>query len=206
MVQPELSIERSKQVIVEGEDDVRVLNALSRYLSVSDVQVVSCGGYDNLSNFLRILRVLPDFARLQSLAVVVDADQDAEGRRRGVSDRLASAGLPRPVRPLEPISEAGLTVTYLVVPHDAEGTMMEDVCLNSVSDDPAMGCVDQYFDCVSRADTPGPRQMWMSKARSHAFLASRDRPDLRLGEAAERGVWRFDSEEFRPLIDLLRML
>lgn len=206
MAQLDLNIEVPKQVIVEGEDDVRVLNALRQHLDISDIQIVSCGGYNNLSNFLRTLRALPDFARLQSLAVVVDADQDADGRRRGVSDRLASAGLPRPGRPLEPISETGLTVAYLVVPHDAPGTMMEDVCLNSVSDDPAVECVGQFMDCVNQAPIPGPNPRWIPKARAHAFLASRERPDLRLGEAAERGIWRFDSEAFRPLIDLLRML
>ncbi len=84
--------------------------------------------------------------------------------------------------------------------------MMEDVCLNSVADDPVMECVEQYFACVGQTNIQGPRQVWRSKARVHAFLASRDRPDLRLGEAAERGIWRFDSEAFRPLIDLLRML
>ena len=195
-----------KQVVVEGEEDVRVLDALRRHLDISDIQIVSCGGYDNLSNFLRTLRALPDFGRLRSLAVVVDADRNAEGRRQGVSDRLASAGLPRPKEPLEPVLESGLTVAYLVVPHDAPGTMMEDVCLNSVADDPVMECVERYFVCVDQADTGGPRDVWMSKARVHAFLASRDRPDLRLGEAADNGIWNFESDAFRPLVDLLRAL
>ena len=203
---PDFNIERPKQVIVEGVDDVRVIEALCNHLRIGDVQFVPCGGYDSLRQFLRTFSVDPDFRQVRSLAVVVDADENPPGRRQGVADALASAGLPRPDQPLESVSESELTVAYLVVPHDPPGTMMEDVCLNSVSDDPAMGCVDQYLECVSRADTPGPRQVWMSKARAHAFLASRDRPDLRLGEAAERGIWRFESEAFRPLINLLRML
>ena len=79
MAQFDLNIERLKQIIVEGEDDVRVLNALRQHLGISDIQIVSCGGYNNLTNFLRTLRALPEFARLQSLAVVVDADRDADG-------------------------------------------------------------------------------------------------------------------------------
>ena len=203
---PDFNIERPKQVIVEGVDDVRVMEALCNHLGIRDVQFAPCGGYHSLRQFLRTFSANPEFRQVRSLAVVVDADENPTGRRQGVADALASAGLPRPTRPLEPVSEAGLAVTYLVVPHNAEGAMMEDVCLNSVVDDPAMDCVDQYLECVNQANTPGPRQVWISKARAHAFLASRDRPDLRLGEAAERGVWRFDSEAFRPLIDLLRML
>ena len=202
----EFNIERPKQVIVEGVDDVRVMEALCEHLGVDDVQLVPCGGYNSLRQFLRVFRADPDFRQVRSLAVVVDADDNLEGRRQGVTDALASVGLPKPQRPLEPVSDSMLTAAYLVVPHDAPGTMMEDVCLNSVAGDPAMECVEQYLECVNRANMPGPRQVWVSKARAHAFLASRDRPDLRLGEAAERGLWRFESEAFRPLIDLLRLL
>ncbi len=102
-------------------------------------------------------------------------------------------------------SAGELSVAYLIVPHDGQGTMMEDVCLESVRTDPAMECVNNYFECVSQANIPGPRN-WSSKARAHAFLASRERPDLRLGEAAESGVWDFDSEAFSPMKDLLGML
>ena len=203
---PEFNIERPKQVIVEGVDDVRVMEALCDHLHIDDIQMVPCGGYDALRQFLRTFSADPDFRRVRSLAVVVDADENPPGRRQGVADALASAGLPRPDQPLESVSESELTVAYLVVPHDPPGTMMEDVCLNSVSDDPAMECVGQFMDCVNQASIPGPNPRWVSKARVHAFLASRDRPDLRLGEAAERGIWRFESEAFRPLIDLLRML
>ena len=187
-------------------DDVRVMGALCEHLGIVDMQFAPCGGYNSLRQFLRAFRADPAFRRVQSLAVVVDADANPDGRRQGVADALTSAGLPNPGQPLAPVSESRLTVAYLVVPHESPGTMLEDVCLNSVSDDPAMECVGQFMDCVNQASIPGPNPRWVSKARVHAFLASRDRPDLRLGEAAERGIWRFESEAFRPLIDLLRML
>ena len=69
-----------------------------------------------------------------------------------------------------------------------------------------MECIDRYFECIEESDTTGPRQVWQSKARLHAFLASRDRPDLRIGEAADRGIWQLDSEAFTPLKDLLQLL
>ena len=97
-------------------------------------------------------------------------------------------------------------MAYLVVPHDRESGVIEDVCLDSVSEDPAMVCIDRYFECIEESDTPGPRQVWMSKARTHAFLASRERPNLRIGEAADRGIWQFEHAAFNPLKDLLRLL
>ena len=202
----DFNIECPKQVVVEGVDDVRVMEALCKHFGIDDVQLVPCGGYNSLRQFLRTFSADPDFRRVRSLAVIVDADDNPVGRHQGVADALANVGLPRPGEPLEPVSESGLTVAYLVVPHDVPGTMMEDVCLNSVADDPVMECVERYFECVDQADAEGPRDVWMSKARVHAFLASRDRPDLRLGEAADNGIWNFESDAFRPLVDLLRAL
>ena len=69
-----------------------------------------------------------------------------------------------------------------------------------------MECVDRYFECLSQTEIEGPKKVWMSKARLHAFLASRDRPGLRLGEAAESGIWPLETDAFRPLLELIRML
>ncbi len=83
--------------------------------------------------------------------------------------------------------------------------MIEDVCLDSVKSDPAVDCVDRYFECL-RETNRVPKDSWLAKARLHAYLASRERPDLRLGEAAEKGIWDFEADVFRPLKDLLELL
>ncbi len=202
----EFKIVHEKLVFVEGVDDVRILDELCKHLGIADVQVNQCGGYQNLARVVETYMALPDFDRVKSLAVIVDADQNIQGRRQSVADTLAQVGLPRPNRPLEPVSESGLTVAYLVVPHDGDGTMMEDVCLSSVADDPAMACVDRYFECLDETGAEAPNPVWAAKARVHAFLASRSRPDLRLGEAAQRGVWNFGDAAFSALTQLVRML
>ena len=84
--------------------------------------------------------------------------------------------------------------------------MIEDVCLESVKADPAIDCVDGYFECIRQTNVPGPKEVRMAKARLHAFLASREEPHLRLGEAADKGIWDFEADAFRPLKDLLELL
>ena len=69
-----------------------------------------------------------------------------------------------------------------------------------------MARVDRYFECLGQTGIEEPKEVWMSKVRLHAFLASRERPGLRLGEAAEGGIWPFDTDAFRPLLELVRML
>ncbi len=199
-------IEQPKQLFVEGNDDARVFASLSRYLGIQDVQIWQCGGYEKIRGVLRTVTGLDDFDLVNSLAIVADANSSRSSRIQSIQSALSNAGLPSPTGPLEIASDGRLSVTYLVVPHNRDTGMIEDVCLDSVSDDPAMDCIDRYFECISEVNTPGPRQVWSSKARLHAYLASRDRPDLRIGEAAERGVWRFEDAAFDPLKDLLRML
>ena len=82
--------------------------------------------------------------------------------------------------------------------------MIEDVCLDSAKTDPAMECVDRYFECISQANIQGPKEVWMSKART--LFLHQGNPDLRLGEAAESGLWTFETDAFRPLKDLLKIL
>ena len=200
------TIKQPKQVIVEGNDEIRVFESLSKHLNIHDLEVRHYGGSPKLRQFLKTFRSSSEFDLVRSLAIVADANSNRNGREQRIQGALSNAGLPVPPRPLESVSNGDLKVAYLVVPHNVEGTMIEDVCLDSVKTDPVMECIDRYFECISQTNTQGPREVWMSKARVHAFLASRDRPDLRLGEAAEKGLWTFDTDAFLPLKDLMSIL
>lgn len=79
--------------------------------------------------------------------------------------------------------------------------MLETLCLASVSSDPAMACVDSYFECLEHASI---RPSNRDKARIHAWLASREKPDTRVGEAAAAGYWNFADAAFARLWQFLR--
>ena len=201
-----LRIQQPKRVLVEGDDEVRLFGALAKHLGISDLQINQYGGSPKLRSYLKAFQLLDGVENIKSLAVVADADSDrnrAEDRIRGA---LSAADLPSPSEPLEVLSQDSLCVCYLVVPHEAESGMIEDVCLDSVESDPAIDCVDGYFECIRQTNVPGPKEVRMAKARLHAFLASREEPHLRLGEAADKGIWDFEADAFRPLKDLLALL
>ncbi len=202
----ELRIERPKQVLVEGNDEVRLFGALVRHLGISDIQVSQYKSKYNLRAFLRTFTALSGFASVKSLAVVADVNSNRNGAEDRIRGALSAVGLPIPRRPLEVLTQDKVRVCYLVVPHEAESGMIEDVCLESVESDPAIDCVDGYFECIEQTNVDGPREVWLAKARLHAFLASRERPDLRLGEAADAGIWDFEADSFRPLKTLLELL
>lgn len=78
-------------------------------------------------------------------------------------------------------------------------------------------CVESYFDCLSNVE-PSIASNHLAKARLHSYLAIgpirttqdgnivRRRPALRLGEAAEAGVWDWSSLVFEKIADFLRNL
>jgi hypothetical protein len=58
-----------------------------------------------------------------------------------------------------------------------------------------MPCVDAYFDCLRSRGVSPPDDL--SKARVQAFLASRPKPSVHLGIAAQKGYWPLDAGAFR---------
>ena len=196
----------TKLLLVEGVDEVRLFGALAKNIGLDDVRIRDYGGRDRLRAVLRTV-VEVESPNLQSLGIVMDADDSAASAGDRVRGALSAASLPVPAAPLRSAAAGGSPKTcYLILPPDGETGALEDVCLASVAEDPAMGCVDGYFDCVERTPSGGPRARWAAKAKVHAFLSSRERPDLRLGEAAERGVLRFSDPAFDSLKAVLRMM
>ena len=200
-----VSIVESKQVFVEGIEEVRVFNSLVIHLQLSGIQIQPYSGKDRLRQFLKILTSQDDFDIIRSLAVVADADFDIGAARDRVHGALQDARLPVPTAPLAKKSQGELSVSYLLLPHEGEG-MLEDVCLESVKANPVMNCVEQFMQCVRDERTDWPKQNMEAKARVHAYLSSLDPPDLRLGEAAAGGHWNFDDSAFNPLKQLLQEL
>ena len=81
--------------------------------------------------------------------------------------------------------------------------MMEDLCMQSVSDRPEFPCVDEYFRCVSERSG---RQSFSSKAKVRAWMASHPDYESYVGKAAEKGYWPWDNPAFDPLKRFLRAL
>ena len=199
------SIEKPKLLLVEGIDEVRLFGALAKDIGSEDVQIRPYQGKGNIRRFLRVLPQVPGYSDLESIAVTRDADKNGDKAAKKVRDALGAAGLPVPDSPLESANDGRIEVRYLIIPPNSKTGALEDVCLASVDEDPAMVCVESYFGCIEQSELDGPREKWMSKAKVHAFLSSREDPALRLGEAAERGLWSFDAPAFDPLKSVLRM-
>ena len=191
-------------LLVEGIDDLRFVGAFLRRLGKSNVQSVNVGGTPGFRPFLsEILTRDPNFHRLRSLGIVRDADESAASAFQSIRDTLSTSNLPAPLQPWVVALDNGLTVSVAILPDGAAPGNLEDLRLRSIEGSDELECVDQYMTCIAGS---GPPHRQLSKARLHTYLAAGQDPGLRLGEAADAGVWDWGSSAFGPLADFLRAL
>ncbi len=168
-----LEIIASKILLVEGQDEINLFTELLSDLELEHtIQVIQVGGKDKFPGSLKTLRILPDFHIVKSIGLVRDADNDPVGAFQSVCNCLRNVELPVPTAPLKP-KTGPPQITIMIVPDIDTKGMIENVCLNSVSNDSAMPCIDQYFQCLQSYGRELAENN-VPKARVRAFLASRE--------------------------------
>lgn len=198
-----IKIKENKILVVEGKEEEMFFSALGDHLNLRGIQILPIGGKTKLRDNLKLIKVPANFASVVSLGIVRDADDDAERAFQSVQDALREAGLPFPSQMMRP-TDTNPQVTVMILPDGIKPGMLEDLCLASIATDPVTSCIDQYFQCVESQAGYLPKDM--SKAKIHAFLASRPDPDKRLGEAAQSGYFPWDHQALNQIKDFLRIL
>jgi hypothetical protein len=194
----------SKLLIVEGYDPFEFFLAFIRYLGLSNqVEIRNFGGIAELPPYLRTLTATPGFDRVTSLGIVRDAEIDALTAFASVRESLAQANLTAPHAPNE-VADGTPSVSVFILPDNANPGSLESLCLQSVSDDPALPCIEEYFACIQNQGLPLPANM--AKAKVQAFLSSRQTHVIWLGMASHRNHWPWDSPVFDSTKGFLRAL
>jgi hypothetical protein len=235
------AITQPKVLLVEGKDERYLFTRLITDLALTNIEVRDIGGKTKFRDRLEALMKISGHENITSVGILRDADTNPDGAFQSVCDALQKAGLPRPIAPLQPVGDAP-QVTIMILPGGESPGMLEDVCLESVVDDPAMPCVDEFFQCLGEQIKALPRNLakarvraflasreWLeashfehlqkqmdehladlpqapSTAKIHTFLASKYKPNLDLGVAAQAGYWPFDHPAFAQVKQFLKML
>jgi len=185
-----------KVLLVEGNDAFQFFKALLRYLNLlSDIEIRNFGGVNDL-DFLETLKITDGFDNVISLAIIRDAESNAASAFSSVCGVLRQTDFDTPLKPM--ISTGGSPkISVFILPDCIKNGALENLCLQLVVNDPAMPCVDQFFTCIQNNGLPLPGNM--QKANLHAFLSSRQRPNLLLGQAAHKGYWPWTHAALDPL-------
>jgi len=202
------TFEKPYLLIVEGKDDVNFFEAYLGYLSslencqgVNDkFDIYSIGGKNNLPSILKTISKTPGFNNIKALAIILDADSNPKARFQSITNALKKANLPSPRKIMEASGKKPKVMIFLLPDSNRAGSL-EDLCLESIKNDPALSCIDKYFECLS--DKKIKISANCSKAKCLAFLASR--PDLpnNVGIAAKQKIWPFASPAFQNIKNFL---
>lgn len=196
-------IRQKKVLSVEGKDEVNFFDALLKYIGITDFEIRHVGGKENFKNKLPALVKMTGFSDVQVLAVIRDADADASKAFQSIRNILKKEGL-NPPSQINQFSNGKLKIGIFIMPGNSDTGMLENLCLKTVENHPAMECVKVFIDCVSKLEkTPHN----MPKAKAQAFLAAMPKIANCVGIGAQKGYWNFDSNEIadlRSFIDNLR--
>jgi hypothetical protein len=193
-----------KFVFSEGKDDLAVIRGVAKSINLENLRIEETEGRNNLGRVLKAFRARPEFTRneISAIGVIRDADDDGNAAFQSVRDALISNGFKAPDQN-GGFAPGNIKAGVLIIgPNNGKG-MVEDLCLNSVSDRPEFGCVDDYFRCIAQKSS---KQTFSSKARVRVWMASQVDYDLRVGKAAEEGYWPWGSPAFDSMKEFLRQL
>lgn len=193
----------SKKVLaVEGLDEKNFFDKLLRYLGISDFQIEDVGGKEKFPRRFPALLKTPGFFTADEspfvthLAIVRDKDEDEAFK--SIARIVAGAGLEPPTNQ-STFSGASPKVGIFIMPgKTVKGTMLEDLCLKTVEDHPAMKCVNEFASCVSALEAK-PKNM----AKAQIFLAAQPEIVNSVGLGAQKDYWDFDSPALNELKQFL---
>lgn len=198
-------IEAPCVLLVEGEDEKRFFcGFVDRTVPGKQVQVIAAGGKYSFQNDLEAIVKDAGFDEVRWLGIVQDADTDAQSALQRIQSALTGVELPVPSAAWVPTPTNTVPVVVaIVLPDGSSPGDLEDLLLRAVErDEPSrMKCIDAYFDCLQMNGVQQPRQV--SKAKTHAYLSSLERPDLQLGVAAQAGLLPLGSSTFDALRELI---
>lgn len=203
------NIKKPKFIMTEGDVGEHVIRALTQNLDISqNFKIHTVKGKNNIRGIVDGIVTSRDFREnVESFCIARDGDNNPSNSFQKVSNALNNANLNSPSSPFQTTSFkfAGKTrkTAVIIFPDGQSPGEVEDLLLDSVKNEPAMSCVNEYFQCVKSNLKRLPNKI--KKARARVFLASKK--ELRLsGIAAYKGYWNLSDSCFDQTRKLLKRL
>ena len=145
-----------------------------------------------------------------TLGVIVDADENADGRWKRISSFCKKNGAnvsdACPVEGLIVDNIHGCKFGAWIMPNNKDAGMVENFCHDLI---PAGDKLWRFAQgCAINAKTRGAsfREVHFHKAEMHTWLAWQDPPGERMGSAITKKILNHDADAAKPFIDWFRNL
>jgi hypothetical protein len=203
-------IQKDKVLLVEGMDEVYFFNDFFKKAITPEylIQIIPFEGIDKFPNFIRSLKNMPGFTMTNSIGIIRDTEEDANAAFQSVQDALEKAGFPKPFEPLKTVGDKP-KITVMILPDKDTKGALESMLLKTIKDKEEFRCVEGFIDCLKQNSLIKSEYTTarIAKAKIHTFIASKEKPELQVGQATQAGYWGdFSSPVFNPLKKFLQML
>ena len=207
-------IKKQHIIFCEGEDEkwflIWFLNSqelADNPFYSNDIQVISFGGNEELSDKLELLTITPGFETIKSLLVIRDAEKNAEGAVRKIQDSLGNVQLPVPDGPGKWAID-GKKVGFLLFPNcdqSVENGTLEDLCLSILKEEGHSIILDKVQSFLAllkeKHQRPFPHEF---KSMLHTYFSvTDDFIGLKIGEAAKACAFDWNSDKLAFLKSFL---
>ncbi|MGD2183569.1 DUF3226 domain-containing protein [Lusitaniella coriacea] len=206
---------KPKQLLVEGINDRHVIWALCKHYDVPEtfsVEIPNENGTEGIEIVLKGLRDKLKEKNLQTLGIVVDADQDLQSRWQAIRDRLASVGYQNipDVPPVEGwVHEVAQfpKIGVWLMPNNQLPGMLEDFVSYLI---PATDLLHPKAELVlQELERDGIQRysvVHYPKALIHTWLAWQEKPGMPMGQAITAKVLEAESPVASLFVDWLKSL
>ena len=202
-------IKKGKLLLVEGNDEKVFFKILLEKNAIYNIQIISSGGSKQFKKKLPAITRTPGFDEVTSLAVIHDADTDAQGAFQSVCSILNNNDLNFP-KEVSSFISGSPNVGVFIIPDGKNPGNLESLCLSTVQSESIAGCIEPFINCIrQKTSVKNTRYKFprnINKAKCKAFLSAMEEDVPSLGIAAEKGYWNLDSDKLKPLLDFLKKL
>jgi len=203
---PEGPVRSTKVLAVEGADERKFLEALFDHMRIPVPDIRAVGGRDLFPAKIPALKIATGFSGVTHFGII--RDKNAGDALTSVKNILQRCGFSPPERHAEFSSGSPKVGIFIMPGKTVDGTMLEDLCLRTVADAPAMECVNDFASCVQRLEN-GPKNISKAKTqvfRAQVFLATRAETVDAVGLGGKKHYWNFDCRCLGELKQFLAQL
>lgn len=143
-------IESNQLLAVEGRDEFNFFKAMLKHERIPDIQLLDIGGKDKFKVELPLLINSEGFSEVKTLGFVRDAEEHlASAAFSSICSSLKKYNLPIPLKINSIHFENNFKTGIFIMPNNEDAGMLEDLCIDSIKNEPVFPCITQYIDCYT---------------------------------------------------------
>lgn len=198
----------TRKLLVEGNDDQRIIWALCERFNIPEIfDVIECGGIDKLyeSISLRFKQT-----NIETVGIIIDADTNLNDRWTSIKNLLSDQGFNVPENlPKEGLilSNDNVKVGVWIMPNNDTNGILEDFISFLVpKDDKLLPIVDATLTEIESRKLNKYSTIHKSKAKIHSWLSWQEEPGTPMGLSITKRYLTTDNENCNQLVSWLQRL